>query len=237
MALKRKITEAEYAALSDALKNEYVKDGDVYVLDMEDTGFDALKAERELEKARREAAEAALQKIKDDAAEASRKAAEDAAKASGDIAALEKSWKAKSEADLAAEKANTEKATAAVRSLLVDTAASQMANEISIVPGIMAREIARRMTVEFNGAIPVLRILSKEGHPSALSVADLKKEFLDNPEYSGIIKGTGASGGGANGGGSGGGTAKKKLSEMSGLEEAKFANEHPEEYEQLLRGK
>ena len=237
MALKRKLTATEWQALSEDLKKEYKAEGDSYVLDLEDTAFDALKNEKAAEKARREKAEKDLQDLKDAEAEKVRKAAEDKAKADGDLTALEKSWKDKAERDVAAEKEKTKAADNALRVALVDTEATKIAHEICTVPDLIVDKIKSRMKVEVTDGVPVVRVLSADGKPSALTVADLKKEFLDNPAYKAIIKGSNASGGGAGGGGQGGGAGHKKLSEMTATEEAKFANEHPDEYAKLVGAK
>jgi hypothetical protein len=234
MALKRKITKEEHAALPDVLKSEYKAEGDAFILEVDDPAFAALKAEKEAAAARAAKAEADL-KAKTDAEEAAAvKAREDAARAAGDVAALEKSWKDKRDADVAAEAAKTAATTAALRALLVDTQAQKMADEISTVPALMIDKIKARMTVEVVDGVPLLRVLSTDGKPSALSVADLQKEFLDNPDYKAIIKGSRSSGGGAGGSGEGGGAGHKKLSEMTGLEEVAFAKAHPEEYKKML---
>lgn len=237
MALKRKLTAAEWQALSEDVKKEYKPEGSDYVLDLEDTAFDTLKAEKAAEKAKREKAEKDLQDLKDAAAEKERKEAEDKAKASGDVAALEKSWKDKAEREVEAEREKTKAADNALRVALVDTEATKIAHEICTVPDLIVDKIKSRMKVEITDGVPVVRVLSADGKPSALSVADLKKEFLDNPAYKAIIKGSNASGGGAGGGGQGGGASQKKLSEMTATEEAKFANEHPEEYAKLVGAK
>lgn len=234
MALKRKLTKVEYDALPDVLKTEYKAEGDAYILEVDDPAFAALKAEKEAAAARAAKAEADLKAKNDADAEAARKAAEDKAKADGDVAALEKSWKDKRDADVAAEAAKTAATTAALRALVVDSAAQKMANDISTVPALMVEKIKSRMSVEVVDGVPLLRILSTDGKPSALSVADLQKEFLDNPDYKAIIKGSRSSGGGAGGSGEGGGAGHKKLSEMTGLEEVAFAKAHPEEYKAML---
>ncbi len=58
---------------------------------------------------------------------------------------------------------------------------------------------------------------------------DLQKEFLDNKEFSPIIKANAGSGGGAAPGG-GGGAPSKKLSEMTGKEETAFEKADPTGY-------
>lgn len=234
MALKRKITKAEYDALSDALKGEYKAEGDNYVLDVEDAGFESLKAEKEAAKREADEAKRKLKEKEDAEAEAKRKAAEDKAKAAGDIAALEKSWKEKAERDAAAAREEGKRALEALRNITVNRTASEMAKKISTVPDLVEPLIRARLDVEITDGVPLIRVKDATGRPSALSVNDLEKEFLDNPAYKAVMKGSGSGGGGAGGAGEGGGAGRKKLSEMSATEEAKFANEHPEEYARMI---
>jgi hypothetical protein len=237
MALKRKITKAEFEALSDGLKTEYKADGDNYVLDLDDTGFENLKAEKAEERRKREEAERKLQEREQadaEAAEKLRKEQEKAAKAAGDVEALEKSWKTKYEADLAAERARAEAAANALETIFVDNVARQMANKISTVPDLLVDLIKKRLRVEHAGETPITRVVDAAGKPSALSLADLEKEFVDNKSFAAIIKASDAQGGGAGAGSDGNGVPRKKLSEMTATEEAKFANEHPDEYARLV---
>ena len=237
MALKRKITKAEYDALSDALKGEYKADGDNYVLDLEDSGFDALKEEKRKEKERADALQAQLDKDaaeKAAAEEKARKEAEKAAKAAGDTEALDKSWKEKYDRDMAAKDADNKKNRTALEAVFVGKVARDMAEKISTVPDLLVDQIKKRLTVETTGDVPITRVVDVNGQPSALSLTDLEKEFLDNPAYKAIIKASDANGGGAGGGTPNPGGAGKKLSEMTATEEAKFANEHPDEYARLI---
>lgn len=239
MALKRKIDKATYDTLSDDLKAEYKQDGDNYVLDVEDSGFDALKEEKRREKERADALQARLDKDAADKAaaeEKARKEAEKAAKAAGDVEALEKSWKEKYDRDLQAEKDKTKASTAALEAVFVNKVARDMAEKISTVPDLLIDQIKKRLTVETTDETPITRVLDAAGQPSAANLADLEKEFLDNPAYKAIIKASDANGGGAGGGNANPGGASKKLSEMTATEEAKFANEHPDEYARLVAG-
>lgn len=238
--MKRKITQAEFDALSEALQALYKQDGDSWILQLEDDpAFDALKEEKRKEKEAREAAEAELAKRKkadDDAAEALRVEREKAAKAAGDVEALEKSWKEKHEADVAAAKAAGTQATSALKSIFINKVAADLAAEISTVPDLMVDKIKARLDLEIADGTPITRVLDVNGKPSALSLDDLKKEFVDNKSYAAIIKASDAQGGGAGAGNDGNGVPGKKLSEMTATEEAKFANDHPAEYARLVNG-
>lgn len=197
MALKVKLTKVEFEALPDVLKAEYVADGDDFKLDVEggeDTG--ALK--------RAKVRETELRKT----AESERKALQEKldgldtldAKKRGDIETLEKSWGEKhtaletsSNTLINALKAETTK------SLLVGMA-DKIAGEISTTPKLMSREIQSRLTVEFDGATPSLKVLDADGKPSALTVAELSTEFCNNDDFAQIIIAGKGSGGGDGGG-------------------------------------
>ena len=86
MALKKKLTKAEYEKLSEHIKAEYIEDGDGFRLDIdgdEDTG--ALKRAKDREAQLRRDAEAKLREAQE---ELDRINGDDARK-KGDIATLE----------------------------------------------------------------------------------------------------------------------------------------------------
>lgn len=199
MSLKRKITKAEHAALDPKLQAEYKAEGEEFVLDA--TGFDdpgelrrALDREREDRKLATERA---------DKAEADFKVLKDSsARNSGDIVALENSWKQKLSDKEKELKKVIEGKDGFIKSTLVDAVAQQLASELSgdnaavILPHIKAR-----LSADFTGDTPATRILDKDGKPSAMTTADLKKEFSENKSFAPIVIASRASGGGAAGGG------------------------------------
>jgi hypothetical protein len=187
MALKRKITKAEFDALADVLKAEYKASGDSYVLDTDDAAD--LIAARDREKEERRKAEKAAK----DAQDALDALKDDKSRKEGDIAALEASWKAKHDA---AEK-RAKDAETALEGERKDRYVTQEADRIAkrfTVPGLMRDQIAKRLAVEIHDGKPLVRVLDKDGKPSAASVADFEKELVDNPEYKGIVIASKASG-------------------------------------------
>lgn len=238
MALKKILDQAAYDALSDDMKKEYKKGEDgKYHLDLEDDDAAELKRAKDHEKQRRQEAEEKLRKKEEAEAaaeEKARKEREKAAKAEGDLEALEASWKEKHEKDVAEAKAEGQSATKALKNIFIDKVARDMAEAISTVPDLLVDKIKARLDLEIHEGEPITRVLSVDGKPSALSLDDLRKEFVDNKSYSAIIKASDAQGGGAGEGGEGGGASGKKLSEMTATEEAKFANENPDEYARMI---
>lgn len=192
MALKKKLTRAEYDALSEHLKAEYVEDGEGFRLDLEgdeDTG--ALKRAKDREKELRQQAEKALR----DAQEQLDRISGDDARKKGDIQTLEKSWQKKIEEQAAIYEAKLSKLTKHTTQSLVDNVASQIATKISNAPALLLPHIKQRLAADFDGEMPVTRVLDKDGKPSAATVEELTAEFVANKDFSAIMIASKASGG------------------------------------------
>lgn len=235
--LKSRLTKAEFDALPDALKEYYKAEGDVYLLQSDEAA--ELRAAKDREAERRAEAERERDRLKAEKDEADRKAQEVAdaaarekAKKDGDISALEQSWQAKVDAAKAEGKAEADKYKNMLTGLLVDKEAEALAAEISVSPKLLVPHIRGRLKAELEGEKPVTRVLDAAGQPSALTLAELKQEFVANPDFAAIIRGSNASGGGANGQHSGGGAAGKKISEMSEAEKVAYHRQNPAAYKQ-----
>lgn len=200
MALKRKITKAEFDKLSAELQAEYVeKDGD-YVLDVdgdEDVGPLRRAKDRaiqERDEARRKAREA-----EDKLAELD----ENDAKKTGDIEKLEAKWKKDKDDAVAEVQGKLDRANAYVTNQLVDAQAKAMAAEISTSPALLQPHIRARLQADIGdwaeGHTPQTTILDGKGEASNMNLDGLKKEFVDNKEFAPIIRASKASGGGAPG--------------------------------------
>jgi hypothetical protein len=192
MALKKKITKAEHEKLNDVFKAEYIEDGEGFRLDVEgeeDTG--ALKRAKDRESQLRKEAEKSLK----DAQDQLDALGTDDARKKGDIATLEASWKAKLETEQTAHLATKDKYQGVFKKNLVDSKATEIATKISKVPSLLARIIRDRLSVDFEGDEPTTRVLDASGKPSALTLDDLQKELVANPEYADIIIASKASGG------------------------------------------
>lgn len=193
MALKKKITKAEFDKLSDAIKGEYKADGDEYKLDLDgDEDVTALKNAKEHEKAARKKAEKELK----EAQERLEAIEEEKNKGAGNVEALEKSWKTKLETKEAEAKAKVDKLTAALTNKIIGGEAQKLALELSPkAHKLLIPFIEKRLQADLEGDEPKMRILDKDGKPSALTLEDLKKEFVDNADFSAIIVGSKATGG------------------------------------------
>lgn len=195
MALKQNITKAEYEKLSADLKAEYNADGDNYTLDvigLEDVS--ALKNAKTRESAARKEAESKVRELQGQLDSLN----QDDVRRAKDISVLEKEWQGKTK-DIetkANEKVN--KLQAFAREKLIDGTAMQIAAKISTVPVLMSKAIKERLSVDFEGDAPVLKIMGADGKVAAdMDLTKLEQEFVANKEFSSIIVGSKASGGGA----------------------------------------
>lgn len=152
-----------------------------------------------------EANNKALMQEKVEAKKAADKAAMEAAKKSGDVEAVERSW---SEKFSNAEREKTEISSRyekMIQNLTVGATASKLAAELAIQGSadVLLPHISARLTVEIKDDKPVVRVLDKEGRPSAMSIKELQAEFMADAKFAPIIAGTKASGSGFNGNRSG----------------------------------
>lgn len=130
----------------------------------------------------------------------------------------------------------TENLEGVIKKIYVNDVANRIATDIALDEGaaeLLAENMARRLSVEMVNGSPVTRVLGADGAPSVASPDDLKKEYLQNAKYAGILRGSDASGGGASGGGKDGG-AVKKLADLDEASRVKMAKENPAEFQRLV---
>lgn len=231
MKLKSKITKAEYDVLADVLKECYTERSGEYFLDSDDAAELRRAKERADEEKRAEKERADRLQAAIDQAEAARRASEEeAARKKGDLAAIEASWQQKLDAAVAEANAKAEKLRTNLERLLVDNVAQSIASEISTSPTLILPHIRARLSASYDEDNVNTRVLDATGKPSALTLAELKAEFVANKDFSAIIKASNASGGGAAGNAAGGGAAKK-ISEMTEAERVAFAKSNREAFQ------
>lgn len=197
--LKRKLTSSLYETLSEEVKKLYKKQGDDYLLEVENDGSggddDPAELRRALERTRNENKEFKT-KLRDLETKLEETTGIDAKKR-GDIDTLEKSWKDKFEKREKELLDTLEKKDGFIRSTLVENAATKLATDLSgDKAAIMLPHVKSRLQVDLDGDAPAVKILDKDGKVSALTTDDLKKELLANKDFSSILVGSKASGSG-----------------------------------------
>lgn len=227
MALKKKLTKAEFDALPSAFQAEYKAVGENFMLDIEgDDGID-WKAKREIEADHRKKAEKKVETVQEELDNVRRGAIP-----KDDVEALETSWKTKVTDTENRYKGELAERDNTINNLTVNTTAKDVAS-MFLAPSAMIPMIRSRLKTEITNGVAVTRVLDKNGQPSALTVEDLKNEFKADPELAPVIVGSKGSGGGG-GGKEGGGGADKKLSEMNDQERIALAKADPAKFKQMV---
>jgi hypothetical protein len=209
--------------LDENVQKLYEKSGDKYRLKIEGLEIpdvDGLKSKvQELLDEKK-----AAQKVAREAEKAAAKAVEEAARKSGDVEALENSWKQKLADREAESQAKIDEQNQWIRAQTVEATALKLATTLA-VPGsadVLMPHIERRLGMDVRDGKPVAVVLDAQGKPSALSVDDLAKEFTANQAFAPLIAASNASGGGAAGANGRGGAAQAKA-DMAGSKEERVA--------------
>jgi len=168
------------------------------------------KATQELERFKAKHAEA--EKHRKEQEQATRKAMEEAAKKSGDVEALEKSWKEKLESVTGEYSQKQQAYERMVESLTIGATSTSIAADIAMdgcVEGLIPHIRTRIRTVIENDQATV-KVIDKNGNLSAMTIDDLKKELKATSYLAPLIKGSNASGTGHNGAGAKGAAGAKE---------------------------
>lgn len=202
MSLKLKLETLD--GLDESLQGFYKESDDGFVLDvdgLEDTG--ALKRAKDHEKEARKAAETKLSELQAKLDEIE----EGKARKSGDIEALENSYKeklSKRESELSGK---IEELTAKINNGLINQTAGELGSmALKGSESALAKLVKDRLSVDASSGEAKLVILDEQGKPSAMTVDEYKEEIRNNPAYAPLLSGSGASGSGATGS-KGGGSA------------------------------
>lgn len=73
----------------------------------------------------------------------------------------------------------------------------EIAAKISTAPAVILPHIKSRLSADLEGDKPRTVVLDENGQPSALTIEELSKEFIENKDFSSIIIASKASGSGA----------------------------------------
>ena len=201
MAVKRKISKAEYEALSDDKKEFYIENKDrkgEYVLDM-DADFnkeltdahERVKSENASLKAKNEELTAELATEKD------KKQPKDGSVTKEDHEAMKNSYEKKLSDAAKASGEVVAKKDKFIKNSLIDAKALELATKISKAPKLMLPHIKARLSADLDGDDPKTVVLDADGKPSAYTLEDLAQEFVANKDFADIVIGSKASGGNA----------------------------------------
>jgi len=176
----------------------------------------------------------AAEKKAREAEEAARLEREEAARKSGNVEELERSWTEKftrREAELNG-MLEQERGTLSgqIRDLTVGRTATDIASALAVQGSAKALlpHIERRLSVEQRDGKPVVVVLDAQGKLSAATLDELKSEIANDAAFAPLIAGSKASGGGAGGAGGGGGAPKGKIGGTKEERTAAIASRFPD---------
>lgn len=202
---------------------------------------DGMKRAKEHESEARKAAEktaadlqAKLDEInakREDDIKKAKEEAEKAARAAGDVDALEKSWDEKYKKLENTSQATEKHLQGLLQNATVDATATNIASELALKgsASVLKPHITKRLAMDITGETPKTIVLDKDGNRSALTLDELKDEFRSNEAFAPLLVGSQATGSGANGSDSTGGGApqhKSKRSDMTSAEKVAYIGEH-----------
>lgn len=198
MPIKRKLTKEEFEAIESAdLKSLYKEGGDGnFGLELEEDQalVNALsRTKEEIAKKTTEHTEAIERLRLAEQHIAELKAAEGKGKAY--LSDIEEAWKQKLKTvEEKAAKAQEEQLVK-IREAAIESQAAKISAEICVAPELMTSVIAKRLTADFHEGNAIIRVLDKDGKPSALSLTELADEFKKDSRYEKVIIASKASGG------------------------------------------
>jgi hypothetical protein len=222
MAIKHKLTQAEFDALSDDLKDCYKKDGDGYIVDVSGApagvtqeDVDKAVSAKNHEKEARQKAEKELRELKAN---------------SGTTA--EESAALKTQVEQLSERLNSRDSS------LKNTAMTGIAEKVaasSKYPAIMLPHVLKRLSADIDeSGNAKVTILGADGKPSQLTADQLVEEFRKDKQFDGLMLGAGSSGGGGGNPGDSGNPGTKKLKDMNEQERVAFAKTDPDGFKAAL---
>lgn len=169
-----------------------------------------------------------------EAEEAARMEREEAARKSGNVEELERSWSEKynrRDAELNGMlEQERQTLSGQIRDLTVGRTATDIASALAVQGSAKALlpHIERRLSVEQRDGKPVVVVLDAQGKLSAATLDELKAEIANDSAFAPLIAGSKASGGGAGGAGGGGGAPKGKIGGTKEERTAAIASRFPD---------
>lgn len=231
MALNAKITKEQYDALPDAIKEHYKGDGAGYVLETDTVPEDVAPLRNALDRTKEELRQLREAQLERERTEADR--IRQGILAGGNVDEIRTALEQEREqlrTDLTGQISAKDQI---IGRLLVDDRANNIAIKLAgkhsklILPHIKAR-----LKVDFTGDEPRAVVITEAGQPSTLSIDDLEKEFLKNPDFASILVAVDSSGGGA--GRDKGGDASKKPNDYTEAERVELYRTNPTEFHRLF---
>ena len=206
MALKTKYAKKD--EIPKGSEEHYKEVDGAWVLDADFEDVGPLKRAKEHEAKARKTAEDALKAAQDEltAKQTELDGMREGAIPKADVAALKNSYEAKLAKVTGEKDAEIGSLRGSLDKHVLQGTVDKLAVELFDKNATIGKpHIAGRLKIEQENGEHVVKVLDRDGKPSASTVDDLKKEILQDKTFAGILVGSRSSGGGANGGQGGSG--------------------------------
>lgn len=177
--------------VDEKYRDLYVKDGDTFVLKVEDDPADGMRKARDHEKTRRQEAERKLRELEEQQQEEQN----ENNRKNGKVEEIENAWKAKFDKEV--NRLNTEISARdqQLQTMLVDNVAQQLAGDLFTSPNLALPHIKSRLGVESVDGKFVTRVKDATGAVTANTIDEFKTELAADASFAPILKKSNAGGG------------------------------------------
>lgn len=177
--------------VDEKYRDLYVKDGDTFVLKVDDDPAEGMRTARDHEKTRRQEAERKLreleQKQQEEQDEHNRK--------NGKVDEIEAAWKTKFDKEVARLNGEVTSRDQQLQTMLIDNVAAQLAGDLFTSPSLALPHIKSRLGVESVDGKFVTRVKDAAGVVTANTIDEFKTELAADSQFAPILKKSNAGGG------------------------------------------
>jgi hypothetical protein len=177
--------------VDEKYRDLYVKDGDTFVLKVEDDPAEGMRNARDHEKTRRQKAEEELRKLKEQQEDEQN----DKNRKEGKVEEIEAAWKTKYDKEVARLNTEISGRDQQLQTMLIDNVAVQLAGDLFTSPNLALPHIKSRLGVEAVDGKFVTRVKDAAGAVTANTIDEFKAELAADASFAPILKKSNAGGG------------------------------------------
>jgi len=192
--IKGKLTKSDFENLSESFQELYKETENGYILDVEDMehtdDVQALKNAKQYEVDNNKKLKAQLEELK---TQGNRDA--DAEAIAKDYEKRLKQQESRYSSEIEKYKAEVEKRDSYLKQSTLEQEAEKLASELFTSPKLGMPHVKSRLKADLDDTgRPIVKVLDPDGNETDKDVTALRKEFVESPDFSAIIKGSNATG-------------------------------------------
>ncbi|WQY99627.1 hypothetical protein [Acinetobacter phage pB23] len=177
--------------VDEKYRDLYVKDGDTFVLKVEDDPAEGMRTARDHEKTRRQEAERELRELK----QRQQEEQDEHNRKNGKVDEIEAAWQTKFNKEVERLKGEIAARDQQLQTMLIDNVAVQLAGDLFTSPNLALPHIKSRLGVESVDGKFVTRVKDATGAVTANTIDEFKSELAADASFAPILKKSNAGGG------------------------------------------